>query len=97
MSQSIAYNDWIKVLEEMKAANPGSEGFTTVELASHMNMGREWVIKQVLRPLVDAGKIVSGKRRSTRIDGATCWVSVYRLAEGVQSAEMPTKAKTQKR
>jgi len=81
----------VQVLESIRGVQKTSEGFTTRELSAHLQRHREWILENVLRPLLKEGKIVVVQRRDVRTDGVPCLIPAYKL---VGDGETKAKAKT---
>jgi hypothetical protein len=52
-------------------------GLTREEIAQKMGLAENTVSKKVLKPLAKQGRLIVGKRRSSRSDGVGCWLPVY--------------------
>jgi hypothetical protein len=72
-----------ELLEALRAAiAPTAEddpGLTRREIATKTGHSQNWVSNNLLRPLTEQGKLVTGRRRGSRVDGVACWLTVYRV------------------
>lgn len=68
------------LLAELKG-NPGKnddKGATVAEMSEASGHSAKWVLER-LKALHKRGKLVVGQRRSTRLDGRSCLLPVYRI------------------
>jgi hypothetical protein len=73
-----------EILDALRTASAPTHdddcGFTRAEIAENMGHSENWVSDNVLKPLSKQGKLVVGRRKSTRVDGIGCWLVVCRVA-----------------
>lgn len=77
MNQSITIEELMAEMQRLEKQQP--DGLTSAEMGALLKWSQQMVIAKLLRPLMAAGRIVSGVRRTTAISGRAAQVPVYML------------------
>ena len=83
----ITHEEWIAELERLQQAEPasGDDGMTVREMIDSIGWkpgkGSRERMREMLRPLVESGRVICGTSRRVSLDGRRQWVPVYRFTK----------------
>lgn len=79
MSTLINYAEWMAELDRIKNEAPEARGLTMHELVKQYGRSDRWISKHMLRPALEAGRLLTFKRKIQDVAGRAVWVTEYAL------------------